>query len=240
MYLFSSPAALAEEAGDDFILLKDGDTGDYVIQVQYRLKDLGYFNYKITNYYGRYTTETVREFQEVNGLPADGILGPDTAEVLFSNAAKRRPVEEIKKPEPKVDTPSVPVGKLRDWFSYVYPRFDRGEKIKVYDVWTGITYYMVRVGGSNHADVEPATKSDTKKFFETYDEEWSWDRRPIVVRLDGEHIAASTNGFPHGYETISGNGMEGQVCIHFLNSKTHIHDAVDPDHQKMVKIAAGK
>ena len=240
IYLFSSAPAFADKEGDDYILIKEGYEGDYAIQVQMRLKDLGYFNYKITNVYGPYTKQTLRDFQEVNSLPADGILGPETAEVLFSNAAKRRPVEEIKKPEPKVDVPSVPVGKKKDWFSYVYPRFDRGEKIKVYDVWTGITYYMVRVGGSNHADVEPATASDTAKFLQTYDGEWSWDRRPVVVRLDGEYIAASTNGFPHGYETISGNGMEGQVCIHFLNSKTHIHDAVDPDHQAMIRIAAGE
>ncbi len=239
VYLFSSVSAFAEEADDSFVLLKDGDTGDYVIQVQYRLKDLGYFNYKITNYYGPYTTETVREFQANNNLPADGVLGPETAAVLFSNAAVRRPVEEIVKPEPKKTGPSVPKGALRDWFSYVYPRFDRGEKIKVYDVETGITYYMVRVGGSNHADVEPATAADCAKLKETYGGEWSWDRRPVVVKLDGEYIAASTNGFPHGYETIAGNGMDGQVCIHFLNSKTHIHDAVDPAHQAMVKLAAG-
>ena len=121
-YTFSYSPAMAEEDGDDsFILLKDGDTGDYVIQVQYRLKDLGYFNYKITNYYGSYTTQTVRNFQEVNNLPADGVLGPETASILFSNEAKRRPVEEVKKPEPKENKPSVPVGALRDWFKYVYP-----------------------------------------------------------------------------------------------------------------------
>ena len=242
IYLISPATAYAEEesSNSDYILIKEGYQGDYAIQVQLRLKDLGYFNYKITNTYGPYTKETMREFQKENGLPADGILGPETAEILFSNAAKRKPVEERKKPVPKESSPSVPKGKLRDWFSYVYPRFDRGEKIKVYDVETGITYYMVRVGGSNHADVEPATAADCEKFLATYGGEWSWDRRAVVVKLDGEYIAASTNGFPHGYETISGNNMEGQVCIHFLNSKNHIHNAVDPDHQAMVHVAAGE
>jgi peptidoglycan hydrolase-like protein with peptidoglycan-binding domain len=244
MFSMTPSTVLAEEndtATSDYILIKEGYKGDYAIQVQMRLKDLGYFNYKITNVYGSYTKETLRMFQEENGLPADGILGPETAEVLFSNAAKRKPVEEIVKPEPKsAAASSVPTGALKDWFSYVYPRFSRGEKIKVWDVETGITYYMVRVGGSNHADVEPASASDTKKFLETYGGEWSWDRRAVVVRLDGEYIAASTNGFPHGYETVSGNGMEGQVCIHFLNSKTHIRDAVDSAHQAMVYKAAGK
>ena len=237
--IFSSSSVLAEDSAEE-ITLKDGDSGDYVILVQLRLRDLGYFNYKITNYFGAYTRLTLAEFQENNNLGADGVLGPKTAEVLFSNAAIRRPIEERKKPEPKVNTPSVPTGKLKDWFSYVYPNFDRGEKIKVYDVDTGITYYMVRVGGSNHADVEPVSKADTAKLLKTYDGEWSWDRRAIVVRLDGVYIAASTNGFPHGYETVPGNGMTGQICIHFLNSKTHIHDAKDPLHQAMIQKAAGK
>lgn len=244
IFSFAPTTVLAEEDDSnpsDYILIKEGYEGDYAIQVQMRLKDLGYFNYKITNVFGPYTKQTLQDFQEVNGLTSDGVLGPDTAKILFSNAAKRKPVKEVVKVEPKPAAASkVPTGKLKDWFSYVYPNFSRGEKIKVWDVETGITYYMVRVGGSNHADVEPATASDTKKFLETYDGEWSWDRRAVVVRLDGEYIAASTNGFPHGYETVSGNGMEGQVCIHFLNSKTHIHDAVDPAHQAMVKKAAGK
>lgn len=238
-FIFSSGRVYAED-NSNALMLKDGDEGDNVILVQLRLKDLGYFNYKITNYYGPYTTQTVADFQKNNNLPADGVLGPETSDVLFSNAAIRKPVEERKKIVPKAKAPSVPTGRLKDWFSYVLPRFDRGEKIKVYDVATGITYYMVRVGGRNHADVEPATKYDTEQFKKTYDGEWTWERRAVVVKLDGEYIAASTNGFPHGYESIPGNGMTGQVCIHFLNSKTHVRDTTDPLHQAMIMIAAGK
>lgn len=240
-FLFATGSAFAEE-DPDTLVLKDGDTGDNVILVQLRLRDLGYFNYKITNYYGKYTSQTVADFQKVNNITADGVIGPSTFELLFSNDAKRKPVKKRVKPKPTVKkgSSSSRTGKLRDWFGYVKSRFDRGEKVKVYDVDTGISYYMVRVGGRNHADVEPATKYDTAQFKKTYDGEWSWDRRAVVVRLDGEYIAASTNGFPHGYETVSGNGMTGQVCIHFLNSKTHIHDAKDPAHQAMVKKAAGK
>ncbi len=237
--MLSSGGALAEEDTESN-MLKEGDTGDDVILVQLRLRDLGYFNYKITNFFGKYTMLTLAEFQKNNKLGADGVLGPETSRILFSNAAVRKPIEERKKPEPKVKKASVPTGKLKDWFSYVYPRFDRGEKIKVYDVDTGITFYMVRVGGSNHADVEPVSSSDTKKIKEAYGGEWSWERHAIIVRLDGEYIAASMNGFPHAYDMISGNSMKGHVCIHFLNSKTHIRDAKDPLHQDMVYKAAGK
>jgi hypothetical protein len=111
---------------------------------------------------------------------------------------------------------------------------------EVIDVWTGIHYTMIRVGGYNHADVEPATKADNTKFYKTYGNNWSWERRPVVVKISGIWVAASTNGQPHGYETIPNNGMYQQVCIHFLNSKTHCSDAVCPVHQAMIRKAAGK
>jgi len=225
---------------DEPFLLEKGSEGDDVIRLQQRLRDLGYYNYKITNYFGSFTEQALIDFQKVNGLSRDGVLGNDTYGVVYSNDAKRKPVEAVVKPTPKpqyAGSSKIPKAKKRDWFSYVLPRFSRGEKIKVYDVKTGISYYMVRVGGSNHADVEPATAEDCAKLLATYGGEWSWERRPIVVRLDGEYIAASTNGYPHGYETVSGNDMNGQVCIHFLNSRTHNANAQCPDHQAAVEYA---
>ena len=238
-FLFSSGAALAEEENSGFTMLKDGDIGDDVILVQFRLRDLGYFNYKITNYFGPYTTQTLAEFQKVNGLSADGVLGPETYEILFSNAAKRKPVEQRVKAQPKEKSSSVRYGALKDWFSYVMPRFDKGEKVKVTDLETGISFYMVRTGGSNHADSEPVSSSDSEKIKEIWGGEWSWERRAVVVRLDGEYIAASMHGYPHAYDLVSGNGMAGHLCIHFLNSKTHIRDATDSEHQAMVQAASG-
>jgi len=238
--------AIADETTDEAteteepLLLSKGDEGDDVILLQLRLKDLGYYSYKITNYFGSFTEAALIEFQRENDLSRDGVLGEGTYAVLFSNDAIRKPVEKVIIPTPKPEyggSSSIPKAKLRDWFSYVLPRFSRGETIQVYDVMTGISYNVIRVGGSNHADVEPATQADCDKLYQTYGYEWSWERRPIVVKIDGEYICASTNGYPHGYETISGNGMTGQICIHFLNSRTHNANAVCPEHQASVQYA---
>ncbi len=243
------------EAGDDFIatptpaadeetdLLKITSSGDAVLFMQMRLRDLGYYNYKINGYFGAITEEAVRIFQEVNGLAPDGMVGAATSKVLYSNQCKRKPINiatrvtPTPKPTPKKEARVI---KMYDWFSVVQHLFPRGGQATVIDVYTGISYRVQRVGGRSHADVEPVTANDTKKFKQTYGGSWDWARRPVWVVINGEYIAGSTNGMPHGYETVGGNNMTGQVCIHFLNSRTHIREMKDPQHQAMVRRAAGQ
>lgn len=239
LLIFPSLVATADAAAD---VIRAGSEGDAVIHLQMRLRDLGYYNYKITGSFGALTESAVMDFQKANRLAVDGVIGPQTSELLYSNGVKRKPATQAAKAPPPSPTPksSIPsFGKLVEW-SQVHKAFPRGDTAKVVDLWTGISYNVTRVGGSLHADVEPSTKADTKKLKNAYGGAWSWDRRPVIVRIGGEWIAASTNGMPHGYETVGGNGMDGQVCIHFLNSKTHIRGLKDSDHQAMVKRAAGK
>jgi len=92
---------------------------------------------------------------------------------------------------------------------------------EVYDVRTGLTYYVQSFSNGHHADVETLTQADTDIMFETYGRKWEWDPRPVWVTINGHTMAASINGMPHGGGTVSGNGMNGQVCIHFKNSTTH-------------------
>jgi len=240
----------------DSVVIKPGDRGDNVILLQMRLRDLGYYKYKITGYFGDMTVEAVKEFQGINKLTKDGTIGENTSQVLFSNDAKRAPVKEVVKPTP-VPTPaptkkpasnnSKPAsntnskyGEMKDWFDWVLPRFARGDKVKMRDFYTGITLNMIRVGGSLHADVEPATKADTAKLKKIYNNRYNATRRPVVVTIRGVQVAGSLYGEPHGYETIANNDMNGQVCIHFLNSRTHIRNMKDANHQRCVRIAAGK
>jgi len=231
------PTEAVDDAGTP--LLSVGSRGDEVIMLQLRLRDLGYFNYKITDYFGSLTKSAVMAFQKENDLTQDGIVGGETAEVLFGNDAVRKPVKTISLPT-RQEGVTVPVGRMADWFKEVLPNFSRGEQVMVIDVYTGISYKMQRVGGSLHADVEPVTKEDCANVLKSYGGTWSWDRRPVVVYLEGEWLAGSINGMPHGYETVPNNNMDGQICIHFYNSRTHIRNLADANHQRCVRIAAGK
>lgn len=117
----------------------------------------------------------------------------------------------------------------------VYGNF---EVITVTDVRTGKSFRARRYYGHYHADTEPLTAEDARILQEIYGG-WSWERRPILVEVDGRTIAASMNGFPHGGEAILDNDFPGHFCIHFLGSRIHRTGNIDPRHQAAVLEAAG-
>lgn len=92
---------------------------------------------------------------------------------------------------------------------------------KVFDVKTGIIYFMESFSNGNHADVRPVTSYDTNLLFYTFGNEWSWDVRPVWVTINGITIAASINGQPHGGQYMRHNNMLGHVCLHFFGSSVH-------------------
>jgi hypothetical protein len=78
---------------------------------------------------------------------------------------------------------------------------------------------------------------DTRKVFAAYGNQWSWDRHPIWINYNSRWLAASMNGMPHGYDTLPYNGMDGQLCIHFVGSRTHDTNVVCPLHQAAIQEA---
>lgn len=63
-------------------ILKKGQRGDSVKQLQVDLKDLGYFSINPTGYYGDITVDSVRKFQSSKGLSVDGVAGPKTLSAI--------------------------------------------------------------------------------------------------------------------------------------------------------------
>ncbi|WP_156889717.1 hypothetical protein [Paenibacillus harenae] len=109
----------------------------------------------------------------------------------------------------------------------------------VTDIDSGLTFRVQRRAGSDHADVQPVTKEDTRIMKHIYRDKWSWKRKAVLVHAEGKWIAASMNGMPHGGDGIPGNGFSGHFCIHFYLSSTHKSDQPDLAHQLMVHKAAG-
>ena len=65
-----------------------GEQSDEVKKYQERLKTLGYLTTTPDGNYGNDTVMAVKRFQEINGLIADGFLGPNTINLLNSSDAK--------------------------------------------------------------------------------------------------------------------------------------------------------
>ena len=128
--------------------------------------------------------------------------------------------------------------KMTQWeeVNEILPKYS---KFTVVDMETGLEFRVQRRAGSNHADVQPLTSKDTAIMKEVYNGKWSWKRRAIIVISEGEKIAASMHGMPHGGGALK-NNFPGHFCIHFYGSTTHRTNFMDLSHKLMILKAAGK
>jgi len=92
--------------------------------------------------------------------------------------------------------------------------------MRVVDVRTGISFNLRAFSLGGHADVEPPTRADTDAIFRSRNGVWAWSPRPVWVTIGDRTFAAALNGMPHAGSTISDNGMNGHLCLHFAGTVT--------------------
>ncbi len=80
-----SAADTAQTAVVETAVLRQGDTGGEVKEVQRRLKMWGYYSGNVDGIFGSGTKKAVTAFQKKNGLTADGIVGKATYAALGMN-----------------------------------------------------------------------------------------------------------------------------------------------------------
>ncbi len=201
-------------------MLKPGASGAAVKQVQQRLAAKGYLaKGGVTGGYGSATRTAVRKFQMFNSLSISGTATVATQKKLFSSSAKA---------EPKVS--------MEPWNqSQIDIKFPNRSSATIIDLSTGTRIRIRRLYGSNHCDVEPATKSDTVKLKAVYGGKWSWDSRGVVLIAGGKCFAAAINSMPHGGQLSRTNNYPGQFCLHLNDSKTHGSEKENADHQANVR-----
>ena len=210
--------------------LKVGSTGSKVKDLQTALNIQGFYSGAIDGVYDSAVQSAVKAFQKAAGLDADGIAGNYTLATVYTL------LDPIPKSQLNLkaydDGSSIPI--IKPSWSEANNLLPRRATFTIVDVRTGYTFRATRTGGSQHADTEPATRVDTNIMFQAIGSKWSWARRPIWVVYNGVRMAASMNCQPHGFETIGGNDMTGQFCIHFVGSKTHGSNKVDADHKSCI------
>lgn len=140
---------------------------------------------------------------------------------------------------PKTSVKSAKYGEYLDWFEASQYLFPINAVASVTDFETGKSFQVKRTIGASHSDTEPLTSADTAIIKGIWGGDFSWSVRPVIVEVDGRRIAASMTSMPHSIEYITDNNFTGHFDIHFLNSLRHKDNAIDPDHQAAIKIAAG-
>lgn len=112
--------------------------------------------------------------------------------------------------------------------------------LTIYDISTGVTWSAKYINGANHADIIPASASDASKIaankITSNDTKTNWQRRSVIVTVNGEKYAGSMYAVGHG-ETNYCDYFKGVMCIHFTGSSTHGSDKVDSDHQAAIDAA---
>ena len=253
--------AMYEVAGDpdapreaSYRTVSVGDSGEDVLRLNSTLAEKGYLEQAyVSDLFTSKTEKAVTSFQRDNKLTVDGIAGEKTQHALYGTV----PVGTYS--GGSTESILYPV-EMVDWFTGdIQQVWKVGVKAIVTDVYTGIAWRAQRIYGDKHADVEPATKEDTAAFCKIYkvsspqeivdreQELQSYRRRPLWVTIGKRTFCASLYGEPHNFDgdMIPDNGFNGQVCIHFVNSRTHGTDIVDYDrpingnfgHQSAIKYA---
>lgn len=143
-----------------------------------------------------------------------------------------------------------PVQKV-DWNTGLINKiWPRKAVMPVMDVRTGKSFMMYRWAGGSHIDGEPYTKADTAILCSIYGVSKAsqivsnkhYHRRPMWVTINGVTYAASLYGVPHNPagNAIKDNDYDGQMCLHFLNSRLHSSNKVDANHMAAVEEAFQK
>ena len=220
--------------------LQYGDKGEAVEKVQSRLLELGYFTGSVGGNYLDLTKSAVAAFQSAAKLNVTGVVDAQTLAKMFADDAPKAPRKDDSGSTNTGTTtarPATGTAVEADWWkSDIQSIYARGTTATVTDVETGIAWNEYRGGGTNHADVQPATAADTANMKKACGS-WSWKRRAIFVTINGVNYAASMNCMPHGSGSIKDNNFNGHHCIHFTNSRTHGSNKVCSLHQAAIKKA---
>jgi hypothetical protein len=199
----------------------------------------------------------IQKVQEIQGVITSSMLSSDSK---ADNRGRIDRKQQFKSKTVDLSTYKDLPAELLDWWDSVDKLFEKSISAVVIDLETGKRFEVVRTYGSNHADVETLTAEDTAVMKEIWGGEWNWERRAVIVIVNGKKIAASATGMPHAgldnllegenvdnrsgdfgtginLDKIKGNNMDGHFDIHFLNSSTHGTDRIDENHQQMVQKA---
>ncbi len=225
-----SPLTAIAAEGTEVVM--QGDTGSDVYAIQRRLCDLGYLNYRPTGKFSDMTVSAVRQFQQLNDIPADGQIGVATRQALFSEDAIRNTANpQFKKVVGKQYNGEVSRKGAQSAWETIDKIFPVGSTVTALDYNTGTSFRLTRTGGVNCAQVVTETPEDFENYTSVFGGE-SWEHRSVLVTIGGTEYAASLFGMPtnNSQRNFDNDNMDGYTILYFNNSKTDVYDIPDEEH----------
>lgn len=220
--------------------------GAMVVRIQKRLRELGYLNFKPTGSYKSMTVSAVKAFQTNYRdagfeMQVDGRMGKESMDLLFRYDALRVTLSGVSIPSgPKHGSSTLQkTGSIVPWGT-VKGMLQTGRGYTITDCYTGSTFALMFVGGDNHAEMEPVSEEALEGFKAICGSEYNYLKRPVVVSIDGQEVAASIQCWPHGSDFVPDNGMEGHICLFFDGSVSDVGNLPDVEHTENVYKAAGQ
>ena len=134
---FDLPATADPLASSPEPALSVGAAGNEVMNLQSRLYDLGYFTHEINGLFNERTRDAVIEFQQTNGLNADGVVDSGTNAVLHSSRAK----------------PKDPSYTENEEYEYVFDHYEEVEVQRSRQVYDHDEYTMRDKGDGTYEEV---------------------------------------------------------------------------------------
>lgn len=217
------PTATEPEGG--WTKLKRGSTGAAVKQLQEALAKLNYpigVSSEEGYVYNYSTVWAVECFQRRNGLPVDGVAGAATQAKLYGGQAVGMDTS-LSSNVAKGVAPGGENLELLHWYDDISPYLQRNRNFTVYEPVSGKQWNMRLYSAGHHADSEPLTKEDAQIMYEVWGNQWSWNEKPVYVRLaNGTWCIASMPNMPHLSGSIADNGFDGHTCVHFPRTMTEV------------------
>lgn len=222
--LFSSSAIAYSDTISSFntlhIYYRNADSQDTaaITRMQNRLSELGY-TVNINGSFDETTYLAVLEFQLRNNMAVSGAATAAMQALLYSGyaaPASAAPSVELAPNEGLSDGPATGDVKLLHWFNKVKPSLKGGDTLIIYDPITSLAWNINVYSCGNHCDSQPAALTDTLIMNKAFGKP-SWTVHTVYVQLpSGEWTMATMHNRPHLVGSITANGFDGHLCIHFL------------------------
>ena len=202
-----------------------------VTKLQKALSQLGYA-VNATGKFDELTHNAVVQFQMRNGLTPTGAADAATQRILYSGRAQgatAAPFLTVGAGENIMSVPPASQINLLHWYNVVKPSVQTGATLKVLDPNTGTWWNLKVYSRGRHCDSEPLTLRDTLLMNRAFGKT-GWTVHVVYVQLpDGRWTMATMHNRPHLNGSISDNGFDGHLCVHFLRDMDECRQ-YDPDY----------